>query len=598
MEKEHQLSNEAKQLVLGVDGGGTKTEWALYECQAHHSNFLREGRLPASNVKLISEPALIRLLRTLPAEASHVGVFLAGCGTDKERKRLDQIARDIWPSARIIVGSDRDSAFATAFENGDGIAVIAGTGSAVQGRHRGQRLKVGGWGQLLGDRGSGYDLGMRGLRSCLRIYDLENRTTDLARAILTELKLNSLDELVNWAKDADKLSVAKLTPVIFHAAQQGDRAVTELLKQGAGRLAEYVRVASHRLKLPRPKVKLLGGLFVHYPDYVEMLREQLEPMVPGARLEVCDRSASYGAAWLACEECAESPAPPTPPSLINEAASLSLATTEQVNPRSSNLDRLPIQELVDLFIAEEDFVNQAMAKSRKQLADAVSLVTGALKKGGRLFYVGAGTSGRLGVLDASEIPPTFSARPEQVQGIIAGGLDALHSAVEGAEDRSDEGMLSIVSRGVGPGDAVCGITASGRTPFVLGALEEARTIGAATLLLTCNPARPRVQPAWDVEIDLPTGPELVAGSTRLKAGTATKLALNILTTCTMVRLGKVRGNLMIDVHASNDKLRDRATRLVSGVLDLPYEGAWAALERHDWQVRACIEEAERSHTAP
>jgi len=591
------MSNDAKQLVLGVDGGGTKTEWALYECEAHHSTLLREGRLPASNVKIISEPALIRLLRDLPAEATRVGVFLAGCGTDRERKRLDQIARDIWPHAHVVVGSDRDSGFATAFEKGDGIAVIAGTGSAVQGRRGQQRVKVGGWGQLLGDRGSGYDLGMRGLRSCLRISDLEDRTTDLARAILAELKLNSLDELVNWAKDADKLSVAKLTPVVFRVAEKGDRAVTEILRLGAGRLAEYVRVASHRLEMPRPTVKLMGGLFTHYPVYVEMLRDQLEPMLPGARLEVCDRSAAFGAAWLACEQCAESAEDTLPSTPPERSDSLSLATTEQINPRSIHLDRLPAQDLVDLFIAEEEWVNRALDQCRKPLADAVSLVTATLKKGGRLFYVGAGTSGRLGVLDASEIPPTFSAPPEQIQGIIAGGLDALHRAVEGAEDRSGEGRLAVISRGVGPGDVVCGIAASGRTPFVLGALAEARKIGAATILLTCNPARSRTLPAWDTEIDLPTGPELVAGSTRLKAGTATKLALNIISTCTMVRLGKVRGNLMIDVHASNDKLRDRAARLVSSVLDLPYEQSWTELERHDWKVRDVIEAAERSHPA-
>ena len=586
------MTSDAKQLVLGVDGGGTKTEWALYECGAGHNKLLREGRLPASNVKLVSEETLERILRSTPTEADAVGVFLAGCGTDKERKRLDQIARAIWPAANVFVGSDRDSGFATAFEDGDGIAVIAGTGSAVHGRHGERREKAGGWGQLLGDRGSGYDLGMRGLRSCLRVHDLEDRTTDLARAILHRLKLNSLDELVNWAKDADKLAVAKLAPVVFERAAAGDRDVAGLLTEGARRLAEYVRVVAHRLALPEPTVRLLGGLFIHYPRYVEMFTEQLEPMVPGALVEVCDRSAAHGAAWLAGCRGLDQPAAPAPVEAAASEPELSRALTEQVNPRSLQLDRLPLQDLVDLFIAEEEYVMQAMEKSRKELAEAVSLATNALRHGGRLFYVGAGTSGRLGVLDASEIPPTFGASPDLVQGIIAGGLDALHLAVEGAEDRFASGELAVSERGVTASDVVCGLTASGRTPFVLGALTQARQTGAGTILITCNPARTRTVPAWEVEIDLATGPELVTGSTRLKAGTATKLALNTISTCVMVRLGKVRGNLMIDVHASNAKLRDRAARMVSRILRIGYEQAWADLERHDWKVRACLEAAE------
>lgn len=586
------MTNHAKQLVLGVDGGGTKTEWTLYEYQKGEGNLIREGRLPASNVKLVSEDALINILLRTPSEATHVGVFLAGCGTPREQKRLGQLVREIWPEAEIKVGSDRDSAFATAFEDGDGIAVIAGTGSAVHGRHAGRLEKVGGWGQLLGDRGSGYDLGMRGLRSCLRIYDLEGRTTDLARAVLQELRLNSLTELVTWAKDADKLSVAKLAPVMFQSAAEGDRAVAELVTQGAGRLAEYVRVVAHRLELPRPTVRLMGGLFTHYPTYVQILQEHLLPMVPGANVEVCHRSAAGGAAWLASPARLTDPASLVPDEAPTRTSELSLATTEMENPRSANLDRLPVQDLVDLFIAEEDYVAQALEKCREKIAQAVRMVTAALKTEGHLYYVGAGTSGRLGVLDASEIPPTFGASPELIQGIIAGGRDALYSAVEGAEDRFSDGALTLSTKQIKSSDVICGIAASGRTPFVLGALAEARRLGAATILLTCNPARQHTIPAWDLEIDLPTGPELLAGSTRLKAGTATKVVLNIISTSAMIGLGHVRGNLMIDVAASNDKLRDRAARMLGHMLDISYEEAWANLTRNHWQVRTCLDEAE------
>src|ERR1041385_117270 len=188
------------------------------------------------------------------------------------------------------------------------------------------------------------------------------------------------------------------------------------------------------------------------------------------------------------------------------------------------------------------------------------MVTKSLREGGRLFYVGAGTSGRLGLLDASEIPPTFSASPETVQGIIAGGITALSRSVEGAEDDRGSGALAIEERGVIGKDIVCGITASGRAPFVVGALAEAKKRGAQTILLTCNPERDRL-PGCDLEIDLATGPELLTGSTRLNAGPATKIALHIISTGAMIALGKVRGNLMIDLTVSNAKLRDRAVRL-------------------------------------
>jgi N-acetylmuramic acid 6-phosphate etherase len=263
--------------------------------------------------------------------------------------------------------------------------------------------------------------------------------------------------------------------------------------------------------------------------------------------------------------------------------------TEQRNPRSEKLDSLTAQELVELFVAEESAVQDALGKSANQLARAIEIVSASLRKGGRLFYVGAGTSGRLGVLDASEIPPTFGAPPGMVQGIMAGGANALSRSVEGAEDERGSGALAIDERGVSGADVVCGITASGRTPFVLGALAEAKKRGAQTILLSCNPERDRV-PSLDLEIDLATGPELLTGSTRLKAGTATKVALNIISTGAMVALGKVRGNLMIDLTISNDKLRNRAARLVAQLAKCDQAEAMERLAAHGWNLRAALGE--------
>jgi N-acetylmuramic acid 6-phosphate etherase len=224
------------------------------------------------------------------------------------------------------------------------------------------------------------------------------------------------------------------------------------------------------------------------------------------------------------------------------------------------------------------------------LARAIELVADSLRKGGRLFYVGAGTSGRLGVLDASEIPPTFGASPELVQGIIAGGATALQRSVEGAEDEGSNGALAIDRRGIKSVDVVIGITASGRTPFVLGALERAKSLGSKTILLSCNPARDR-QVNVDLAIDLGVGPEVLTGSTRLKAGTATKIALNIISTGAMVALGKVRGNLMIDLNTSSTKLRDRAMRMVAELTECDYDSARAQLEQSGWDLRAVLKKA-------
>jgi N-acetylmuramic acid 6-phosphate etherase len=503
---------------------------------------------------------------------------------EADRQRLRGIAQKIWPSAQLVVGSDRDSGFATAFRDGDGISVIAGTGSAVTGRRSGRVEKAGGWGQLLGDRGGGYNLAVQALRFVLSNYDLDHRIDSLGEDVLRRLCLTRLEELVDWAQNADKMSVAMLAPAVFEAARGGHREMREAVQAGAHILAHFTAAVARRLGFEAPCVKLQGSLFLRYAEYGSWFGDYLSEFLPAARTELCRESGALGAAWLASHALKIPSRAETRESAITELAN---AATEQRNPGSENLDQLLTHELVDLFVREEEHVAQALAAARDSLAGAIELVSTALQNGGRLFYVGAGTSGRLGVLDASEIPPTFGASPELVQGIIAGGATALHSAVEGAEDQRELGALAVAERGVNARDVVCGISASGRTPFVLGALSQARELGARTVLLSCNPARPRAE-KWDTEIDLATGAEIVTGSTRLKAGTATKVALNIISTCSMIRFGKVRGNLMVDVKVSNAKLRDRAIRVVRAARKCSYEEAHTLLQENDWNVRATL----------
>ncbi len=261
--------------------------------------------------------------------------------------------------------------------------------------------------------------------------------------------------------------------------------------------------------------------------------------------------------------------------------------TEQVNPSSDNLDLLTSLELVDLFNREDGQTLKAIGEARIALARAIDLTSEALKQGGRLFYVGAGTSGRLGVLDAAECPPTFFTPPEMVQGIIAGGTDALVRSSENLEDRSEDGAAAIASRQITKLDVIVGISAGGTTPFVRGAMQAARSRGAATISISCVPIE-QVKIEADVDIRLLTGPEVLAGSTRLKAGTATKMALNILSTGVMVRLGKVYGNRMVDVAVTNRKLRDRALRILQDLTDLNLEQADRLLERSGRRVKLAL----------
>jgi N-acetylmuramic acid 6-phosphate etherase len=265
-----------------------------------------------------------------------------------------------------------------------------------------------------------------------------------------------------------------------------------------------------------------------------------------------------------------------------------LRLTERRNPASADIDTLGPLEIVDLIAAEDAGVPRAVAAARLEIARAMELIEAAFRAGGRLFYIGAGTSGRLGVLDASVCPPTFGVPPEMVTGIIAGGYSALIKSIEGAEDDPTLGGAEMDHRGVGSADVVIGIAASGTTPFVQGALGRAQALGARTVFLTCSDPPRLLLDTCDVTIVLRTGPEVLTGSTRMKAGTATKLVLNTLTTGAMIRLGKTYGNLMVDLMATNTKLVDRGERIVMEVSGVERAAARAALDAAAGRVRTAI----------
>lgn len=267
--------------------------------------------------------------------------------------------------------------------------------------------------------------------------------------------------------------------------------------------------------------------------------------------------------------------------------------TERRNPRSSTIDTASALEIVDLIGAEDAGVPAAVAAARKEIARTIDLIETAFRAGGRLIYVGAGTSGRLGVLDAAECPPTFGTPPEMVVGLIAGGERALVRSVEGAEDNLDAARDAIDSLQIGPDDVVIGIAASGTTPFVQAALTRAHDLKARTAFLSCSEPPRQLTGICDVFITVLVGPEIVTGSTRMKAGTATKLVLNTLTTGAMIRLGKIYGNLMVDLRAWNDKLIDRSQRILMETAGLDRTAAQRVIEAADGRVKTAIVMARR-----
>jgi N-acetylmuramic acid 6-phosphate etherase len=261
--------------------------------------------------------------------------------------------------------------------------------------------------------------------------------------------------------------------------------------------------------------------------------------------------------------------------------------TEQINPASLAIDKTAVRDIIDMMVNEDRKVVAAVHKEREKIAHGIEIITQAFRKGGRIVFVGAGTSGRLGVVEAAEIPPTFGTPPRLVQAIMAGGQGAVFQAKEGVEDNYEEGGRSIGRLRLTNRDVVIGVSASGITPFVRGALTRARKAGAKIIFVTCWPGS-ELQNFVDLIIAPAVGPEVIAGSTRLKAGTATKMVLNMLTSISMIKVGKTYGNLMVDVQTGSEKLKDRARRILGVVTGLEYEQADALLKRARWNVKASI----------
>ena len=601
---------------LGIDCGGTRSI-AVYVT----GGLTRRVEAGAGNVRLLSDAQLTALFRTLSSahrdlpRPDAVAIGMAGAGNEEQRERIRRVAARIWPRAKCVAAGDLEMALAAA-EGGDGIGenglaalvvVLSGTGSVFYGKNeRGQCVRVGGWGHLVGDKGSAYEIGLRALKAVLFYYDRDGKVPPLGRRLLAALLLNEVGDLPEWALAASKTDIAALSQEISKAASHGDSIARDILDGAAHSIAKDAVTCAGRLARRGQRVKfvLTGSVLLNQPVFCRRVAKFIRDGWKHAAVAPLKNEAALGALELARRLISSKDQGPkfegTPPSTPDSRLStclehwtsglgLSSSPTEQRNPRSSTLDRLSLGRAIALMLREDEGIPAAIRAERRKIERAIKLIVRSFKSGGRLFYVGAGTSGRLGVLDASECPPTFRTDPDMVQGVIAGGQTALWRAVEGAEDNPEAGARALESRGVSKRDTVVGIAAGGRTPFVWGALDAARRRGARTILLTFNPKlkiprehRPTLVIAPNI------GPEILTGSTRLKAGTATKLILNMFTTLAMVRMGKVLSNLMVDLKPANVKLRDRAVRIVQSLTRAGEENAKEALIRCHWIIPEAV----------
>lgn len=586
-------------VILGIDCGGTRS---VAIASTRERQML--GRIEAGpgNLKLLSDAQLRELFAGFKKhfpEPEVIGVGMAGCRTNADQARVRRTIEETWPAAKSVVTNDLETALAAADNPDDAgpiarVLMVSGTGSCCFGRGlEGQEAKIGGWGHLLGDQGSGYAIGIAALKSVVQELDRTGKWPLLGQKLLQSLLLNEPNELIPWMQNASKDEVANLSKEVFAAAQKGEGLSRKIVDAAAKALAEDAVHCARKIapaKAPLLFV-LAGGLFQKQERFANSVHRKILKMRRTSSSMVLPREPAWGAVELALRASrkgatAREQLPTTP-----EFPPVHDSPTERRNPRSMKLDELSPVKFVELVAAEDAKLPKVIEQNAEQLAALVTRVAKAFKKGGRLFYSGAGTSGRLGVLDASECPPTFRTDPEIVQGIIAGGQTALWRAVEGAEDDFHAGVRAAEFRGIGANDILIGIASSGRTPFVWGTIEAARKAKAYTVLLTCNPNLKR--PTWangkelrpHEILCLQSGPEILTGSTRLKAGTVTKLALNIISTGAMIQIGKVIGNLMVDLNPSNTKLRARAVRILCELAPLSTDEAEKRLEAAEWSVK-------------
>ena len=580
-------------LVAGVDLGKTtcrvravRDGQVLGEVRVPGSRGLADpGGADAARAAIAAALAVVRRDAGLPDDTTF-DVLAVGAAGSEAAPALGRALLVGLQARELVLTSDAIISHAGAFSGGPGAVVAIGTGAVAVGLGGRGLVRVDGLGYWLGDDGGGSWIGRRALRHALDARAGRGPATSLLA--LAEERYGDLARLPGTLAAGDRVAAvtAAFAVDVVAAAESGDALAREVLEAAGEALARTTTAAAR--ESGTDLVAAIGGLG---PVLADHWRGHLPDDVT---VVAAAGSALDGAVLLA--ERTDLPHEAHVDRLsgggggrggVGAVSGLDLLATEQVRADLADLDTASPERLVDLLLAAEATVPAAVAAARVSIAAAVALAEKALLAGGRLLYVGAGTPGRLAAQDAAEIPPTFGTDPSRVVAILAGGSEASAKAVEGAEDRAENGRADVLARAPGPDDLVVVIAASGRTPYVLEALRAAREHGASTVAIVNNPGSVIAAEA-DVAIELLTGPEVLAGSTRMKAGTAQKVVLNVLSTSAMVRTGKSYGAWMIDVHASNAKLRRRAQRMLTEATGVTEDEARVALEAADGRPKTAL----------
>jgi N-acetylmuramic acid 6-phosphate etherase len=577
----------ARRLVAGIDLGKTSCRVrslrdgvALGDVRVPGSRGLADpGGVEAARAAIAAALAVVRREAGLPDDTTF-DVLAVGAAGSEAAPDLGPALLAGLPTRELVLTSDSITSHAGAFSGGAGAVVAIGTGAVAVGLGSRGLVRVDGLGYWLGDDGGGSWIGRTALRHVLDAQAGRGRATSLVAA--AEARYGDLARLPGTLAAGDRVAAvtAAFAVDVVGAAESGDAVAREVLDSAAEALARTTVTAARESGTNR--VSAVGGL-------AAVLGERWRGHLPDDLTVVAAAgSALDGAALLA--ERTDLPHESHVERLrggVAPVSELDLLATEQVRPDLAELDTYSPERLVDVLLAAEATVPAALAAARDDIAAAVAMAEKALLAGGRLLYVGAGTPGRLAAQDAAEIPPTFGTDPGRVVAVLAGGDRAGARAVEGAEDRVEAGRDDILALAPGPDDLVVGIAASGRTPYVLEALRAARERGAPTVAIVNNPGSV-IAAAADVAIELLTGPEVLAGSTRMKAGTAQKVVLNVLSTSAMVRTGGSYGARMVDLNASNEKLRRRAQRVLTEATGVTEDASLVALEAAGWRVKPAL----------
>lgn len=574
---------------LALDGGATHTAAGLY---AEDGTLLGESQGPPANPVAYGLPATLSALNITAAPLlsglKESVVVLAGVSGARSADYWHEIAQGLCDQLdveRAVVTTDIHPLIEANAMGKPALLAVSGTGATVLGRDaQGHIYQIGGRGRLLGEEGSAYAIALNGLRGAAHAIDGIGPKTMLVEMLTRAAGLDDFDDLIGWTAIASKRDMASLSQVVDAAAAEGDKVAQLCIEEQARWLAVQVATLQERMHLDElgedTPVFLHGGVFESCKPFRWSFTVALDDY---SHLTLKDLEISSHRSIMTLAHL--DPLPPWAGEARSGSAEYRLPRTEQRAELAKPLDRMTPLEIVGTMNREDKRAVRAVAQQADRVAAIIEKAGDAIRRGGRIVYVGAGTSGRLAVLDASECPPTFGVSPGRVVALIAGGDAALRHSVEGAEDDREKAVAEVRALAVNARDIVVGVTASGTTPYVLAALEEAAALGAHTALVCSNPAR-ATRVGMVVAMD--TGPEVLAGSTRLKAGTASKLVLNMISTGAMALAGYVHEGMMVGMVPVNKKLRHRALRMIAALAGVEQEQAESLLAQAGNRIAVAV----------